>query len=166
MNNRKLTFRITLMSLAAAAVMLNGCAALKRTDTPVYSTNDVGQVTVSTNVAFVPSPKVVEAINAVRDTSKSLLPAPYSTVVDVLGGLGLAALSIFARAKTRQANEHLSLLNTVIAGVEVATQNNLPVKTAIANIAAATGNGVALADKVDAVTSNMPAKVPASNSGA
>ena len=107
----------------------------------------------STNVVFTVSEKILRPLAVAQEANAAVsvvAPNPVSAGLNValVGVSGL--LGWIARLKSRRAQEHLDLVDTMIAGVETA---NLPeVKARVAEMSRLFGTKAALHERVQAIT--------------
>lgn len=147
---------LLILTAAFTVPLLPGCAsAVKRQDTVVSNPDG----TFSTNTAYYVNPAITNSIAVARGVTP-LIPPPYATLVDSVLALTAAGAGWYARLKTKQAAEHqdaatvaTSVLNTVIAGVELA--NDAKTKATIANVSNAAGNAELLNKVVQDISGRM-----------
>jgi hypothetical protein len=116
--------------LAGALVLLwFGCVSMPDGRRPLFvpHTNRTGQITYTVNSG------VTNALGRASDIAEKI-PLPWSTVAQTAMGVAIGVLGWVAKVKS----DHASLVTTMIAGVEAAS-NNADVKTSIQRIAQQTG---------------------------
>lgn len=132
----------TLFAPILLAAVLIGCVTPQKT---VYE-DPPGSGSYTTNTAYAPDPRLVEAVDKAKQVHDSLDPLnPYAPLtrplVDGVGALLIAGAGLLAAFKNRQANNTKAALKTVVEGVEAMGVAADAVKVSIGTVAANKGTG-------------------------
>jgi len=147
---------IVLAAMLVVSVFMIGCAG--QNVTPTHQDPGTGQM-VPAVTNYVPN-SIANQIGQGTTVVAPFLPPPWGMILSAIGVLvttGAGAIATYQNSKLR---DHQTMLNSVIAGVEAG--NNDATKTAISNIAAATGLGAKLDSIVQKVSSSVTPTTPKS----
>jgi hypothetical protein len=147
-----------IVALLASAVLLgSGCAATRSLLNGALLTPNITQA--STNAAtgevappstnYTPNTTLVSGITTARELSP-LAPAPFGWILDGVGGLALAGLTLYAKKKNGQLSTAQAIAGAVISGVEAA--GHAETKAAIQKASADAGIAAPLASLVQSLT--------------
>ena len=136
--------------------------------TTQYVTNTVTGATVTNTVIvpqiidrwqtnYAPNPSIVSGVQTGQSVATSLAPAPYGTILGLVGSALLAGLGLLAKVKSGQLATANQIIGAVVSGVEAAGSS--PAKQQIALAAHSAGVGPQLAQIVTAQTASHPGPV-------
>lgn len=135
---------LKILGIALIASILVGCGVPTVTKDPT---------TGLTSTNYAPN-LIADQIAAGTKIAAPFIPSPWGGLVTALGVLGTVIAGSIATYQNKRANDHATILQGVIAGVEQG--NNDVTKAAIQTVVAATGLGAKLNNIVQTVTANMP----------